>query len=322
MSQILVFSEKDEFALELLSKGREFASKLGMELTAAILGQGAGSKAGQYFNHGAIKVYISENSQLNEFDPEVYAQALSQIVEQHKVDVVLLTSTKSGREMAPRLAQRLNAGCIIDANNIEVKDGNLVAYRYALGGNTVASEYIKTARKVISVMPRAFERSEAKAGIGQLVPVDLKLVKSRIVVLERKEKGRELVDLEKAEILLCVGRGLRQKDDLAVIRRLADVIKGEIGCTKSLATDLAWLSEDRVVGLSGKRCKPKLAFSIGISGQSQHVVGIAGAKVIVAVNSDKNALIFKVADYGAVADLYKLVPLLAERIEKAVATKK
>ncbi len=149
------------------------------------------------------------------------------------------------------------------------------------------------------------------------MPVDLKLEASRISILEKKQKGRESVDLEKAKVLVCVGRGLRQKEDLHLIQSLADAVGGEIGASKSLVTDFGWLSEDRLVGLSGKKCKPKLAFSIGISGQSQHIVGINNAQVVVAINNDQNAPIFKTADYGIIGDLYQVVPLITRKIMKS-----
>jgi electron transfer flavoprotein alpha subunit len=228
-----------------------------------------------------------------------------------------LASTKRGKEVAPRVAQKLGAGCVTDATAVEVRDGNLLVSRYALGGNTVASEFIKTPHKVISVMPKTFELGAKEARQGEVVTVDLDLKEPRTRVVERREKIGEAVNLEEAEVLVCIGRGLAKKEDLGIIEELARTIGAEIGCTKTLCTDYQWLSEDRLVGLSGKKTSPRLVISIGISGQIQYTVGIRGARITVAINKDSNAPIFALSDYGIVGDLYQVVPKLVEVLQAA-----
>ena len=134
-------------------------------------------------------------------------------------------------------------------------------------------------------------------------------------MVERKKKESESVNIESAEALVCVGKGLSAKEDLAIVRDLCAALKAELGCTRTLSADYHWLSEDRMVGISGKRCKPKLHVSIGISGQIQHTVGIMSSKLIIAINKDKEAPIFKMADYGIVGDLYQVVPKLVQKIQ-------
>jgi electron transfer flavoprotein alpha subunit len=234
------------------------------------------------------------------------------------VRVLLLASTKRGKELAPRVAQMLSAGCITDAMTVEVKDGNLLASRYTLGGNTIATEFIKTPRQVIAVMPRTFELGNKDTiRQGEVVVANLSLEPPRTRIVERKEKTGESVNLEKAEVLVCVGRGLVKKEDLGIIQELAKTLGGEIGCTKSLSTDYQWLSEERLIGLSGKKTSPRLAISIGISGQIQYTVGIRSAHMTVAINKDAQAPIFAVSDYGIVGDLYDVVPLLIEKIKSS-----
>jgi electron transfer flavoprotein alpha subunit len=133
-------------------------------------------------------------------------------------------------------------------------------------------------------------------------------------VVERRAKGGEAVNIEEAEALVCIGRGLGAQEDLGMVWKLAAALGAEVGCTKSPASDYGWLSEERVVGLSGKKCNPRLYVGIGISGQIQHTVGILGSKIIVAINKDPQAPIFKIADYGIVGDLYEVVPRLTERL--------
>ena len=314
MAEILVFSEKDDLAFELVSKGKEFGTALNMGLAAALLGQGAGDKADEYFAYGADRVYVAEHPALTDFHAENFAEALYQIAKQNDAQILLLASTKRGKELAPRVAQKLGAGCVTDATAVEVQDGNLLVSRYALGGNTVASEFIKTPHKVMSVMPKTFELGAKEARQGEVVTADLDLKEPRTRIVERREKAGEAVNLEEAEGLVCIGRGLEKEEDLRIIEELAGVLGAEIGCTRTLCTDYEWLSEDRLVGLSGKKTSPRLVISIGISGQIQYTVGIRGARIAVAINKDSNAPIFALSDYGISGDLYQIVPKLVEAL--------
>jgi len=315
MSEILVFCEKDQTAFELVSKSREFAKELGATASAALLGEGAAGKVDDYFSYGADKVYVCEHSALKDFYVGTYAEALRQIVESGDVEFVLLGSTKRGKELAGRVAQKLQAGAVTDANDVRVSDGNLVADRYAYGGNTVASQVVTTAKKVISVMAKTFEIGPQEAKQGEVVSVELDLRDPEVKIVERREKAGEEVNLEEAEMLVCVGRGVQKREDLAMIEELADLLDAEIGCTKTPASDWEWFSEERMVGLSGKKCKPKLYISIGISGQIQHTVGVLDSKIIVTINKDENALMFNITDYGIVGDLYDVVPKLNEKLK-------
>jgi electron transfer flavoprotein alpha subunit len=325
MAEILVFSEKDELAFELVSKGQEFGAALNMGLAAALLGDGASARADEYFAYGADRVYVAEHPALADtstglsasFHAETFAEALYQIAQQNDAQVLLLASTKRGKELAPRLAQKLGAGCVTDATAVEVQDGNLLVSRYALGGNTVASEFIKTPHKVIAVMPKTFELGAKEARQGEVVTADLDLKEPRTRIVEQREKAGEAVNLEEAEVLVCIGRGLEKEEDLGIIEELARALGAEIGCTKTLCTDYQWLSEDRLVGLSGKKTSPRLVISIGISGQIQYTVGIRGARIAVAINKDGNAPIFALSDYGIVGDLYQVVPKLVEALQAA-----
>lgn len=315
MSEILVFCEKDDVAFELVSKGKELKGVLGMNLAAALLGKGAAGKADEYFAYGADKVYVSEDAALADFTAEAYAEALYQIAQKNGAEVLLLGSTKRGKELAPRVAQKLGAGCVTDANGLRVEDGKLVADRYAFGGNTVATGAIKTAQKVIAVMPKTFELGPKEAKKGEVVDAALSLKAPRTRIVEKREKAGEAVNLEEAEAIVCIGRGLEKKEDLGIVEDLAKALGAEVGCTKSLSTDWEWLSEDRLVGLSGKKVSPRLCVSVGISGQIQYTVGIRGARITVAINKDENAPIFAMSDYGIVGNLYEILPKLTEKLK-------
>jgi electron transfer flavoprotein alpha subunit len=315
MTEILVYSDIDGTALELVSAAVKFAQELGATVSVALLGKGAAGKAEEYFSYGADKAYVSEHPALSDFYVGTYAEALRQIVEGGDAEFVLLGSTKRGKELAGRLAQKLGAGAITDANAVRVRDGNLETSRYSYGGNTVASQVITSAKKVISIMPKTFELGAKEARQGEVVSVDLDLADPAVKVVERREKAADQVNLEEAEVLVCVGRGVQSKEDLPMIEELARHLHGEVGCTKTPASDWQWFSEERMVGLSGKKCKPSLYVSIGISGQIQHTVGIVDSKIIVTVNKDDKAPIFNITDYGIVGDYATVVPALNEKLK-------
>jgi len=315
MAELLIFSERDDLAFELISKGKEFSSALNMKLSVALLGDKIDAKASEYFAYGADRAYIAENPALANVNAESFAEALFQISQQNDVKILLLPSTKRGKELGPRVAQKLRAGCVTDATAVEVKDGNLHISRYSLGGNTVAVEMIKALHKVITVMPKTFELGAKEAKQGEIVKVNLNLKAPRAQIVERQEKVGEKVNLEDAEVLVCIGRGFEKKEDLGIVENLAKALGAEIGCTKSLCTDYQWFSEDRLVGLSGKKTGPRLVISIGISGQIQYTVGIRDARITVAINKDNQAPIFAMSDYGIVGNLYDVVPLLTERLK-------
>jgi electron transfer flavoprotein alpha subunit len=243
-------------------------------------------------------------------------------VKQAGVDVILIGSTLRGREVASRLAQKLEAGCITDANGLRAENGQLVATRYALGGNTISTQVIQSTPtsggdlQVIAVMPQTFEaRLLGVRNEGQVIEVELKLAPSPVKTVERRAKLAGSVNVESAQVLVCIGRGVGAQQDLDMIQALADALGGVVCCTRPISHDRQWLPEDQMVGISGKMSSPRLYLGIGVSGQIQHAVGVMGSKVTVAINSDKNAPIFKLADYGVVGDLYQVVPRLIERLK-------
>lgn len=315
MNGILVYSEMEETALGLLTKGRALASELNKPLSVALLGNGVSDRADACLAHGATQAYLVDDPNLAHFQASTYAKALAQIVAQAEADVVLIGSTRRGRELAPRLAQKLSAGCVTDAISLSIQDGRLVIERRALGGNTVSARVITSPHQVIAVMPKLYDAEPGVVVEGEVIPVSLEIEppSSRLVETRSKEAGS--VNIEEAEILVCIGRGLADQDGLPLIHSLADTLNGMVGCTRPISHEYHWLSEDHMVGLSGKESSPRLYLGVGVSGQIQHTVGIMNAKVIVAINKDANAPIFKVADYGIIGDLYQVVPKLIEQLQ-------
>ena len=314
MAEILIYSDKPEAARELAFKGRQFAAELGLGLSAAALGPGAEGSAAELAAFGADTIYVSEDVALEGLHPDVVADALAQIAVQAGATHVLISSSRRGKELAGRLAQKLGAGALSDVNAMAVKEGALIGGRYALGGNTVAEERIETAVKVFAVMPKTFEIGEPTAGAGNVVKPALALTPSAVKVVERRAREGQAVNLDAAPRIVGVGRGFGKRDDLDLANALAGALEAEVGCTKSLA-DFEWLPEERIIGLSGAKTKPDFYIALGISGQIQHTVGISQSNLIAAVNKDKEAPIFQLADYGIVGDLFQVVPALVERLK-------
>ena len=177
----------------------------------------------------------------------------------------------------------------------------------------MATQYIDADKKVIAIRPRTFEAA-AGTGAGSVEEVAVEVKKAGVTVLEFKSRVGDTVDIEAAEVLVAVGQGLNSQDDLPAVEELAKKLGGEVACSKPVATDKKWLSEERIIGLSGKKCKPQLAMLLGISGQVQFTVGIRDAKTIVAVNSDENASINQMADYIITADLHDVVAEMNKKL--------
>jgi electron transfer flavoprotein alpha subunit len=319
MPKILTFSDKLETGLELASKGKELAASLGLGLASAVLGPGKADDAAKLGQVGAEQVYVSEEPVLDGYPVDLTAEALAQIARQAEATYVLLGSTRKGKELAGRLAMKLGAGCVTDVNAVSLEDGELVASRYYYGGTTVVREKVTTPVKVFAVMPKTFERAEAAGGPVEMVQAQLDLPAARVTMVARRAKESSGVDLPSASTILGLGRGLGKREDLELGRELARALGAEIGCTKGLV-DFQWMPEECVLGLSGAKAKPDLYLAVGISGQIQHTVGISAAKIIAAVNTDKEAPIFALADYGIVGDLYQVVPALVEKLKTSVSS--
>jgi electron transfer flavoprotein alpha subunit len=314
MTEILIYGDNQEAARELVFQGKQFATALGLGLSAAALGPGAESAAAGLAAFGADRIYVSDEAALEGLQPDVVAEALAQIAEQAGAAHLLVSCTRRGKDLTGRLAQKLAAGALTDVNSMAVEDGQLVGGHYALGGNTVAKERIETAVKVFAVMPKSFEVGQPQAGAGEVVRPALSLSPSAVRVVGRRARESQAVNLEAAPRIVGVGRGFGKREDLDLAQSLAAVLEAAVGCTKSLA-DFDWLPEEHIIGLSGAKTKPDFYIALGISGQIQHTVGISQSKVIAAVNKDKEAPIFQIADYGIVGDLYQIVPALVERLK-------
>ncbi|MCX9084150.1 MAG: electron transfer flavoprotein subunit alpha/FixB family protein [Candidatus Methanoperedens sp.] len=306
---ILVFSEDNETALEILGKGREIADSLKTELGVISIGNGE-----DLISSGADKIYSIDIVPSSDNIVEI----ISNLNDQYKPEIILIGGTKLGKEVAPRIAQISDAGCATDCIDCSIEDGHLIVKRFVLGGRFL--ETIRFLRKpqIATLLPGKFEKKEDKTRKSEIIKIIYKPAEPKIQILEIKKKAPQELKIEEADIIVAVGRGLKKKEDIKLIESLADAIGGAVGCSRSIAADLKWLTEEHWVGLSGHKVKPRLYVAIGISGQVQHIAGIRDAKTIIAINDDPNAPIFKACDYGFVGDLYEIIPKLIEKLKKQI----
>ena len=312
---VWVFSENKDLMLELLGKGSELANKLQTELTAALLGHEASDQANGLIAHGADKVYLVDHPYLKNLHADPYTTALTGLVKQYKPEILLIGSTRRGREVASRLATRLETGCVSDCTELWIDEkSRLLMNRVVYGGNAIATEICRTKPQIATVPPRTFEKLESKERKGEVVKVDVKVEEPRTEILETKEVEAAKVKLEEAKAIVACGRGIEKKEDVRIVEELAEVLGGLVGYTRPLCEDRKWYTE--WIGLSGHYVKPDLYFACGISGVIQHIAGIRDSKIIVAINKDSEAPIFEIADYIIVGDIYELVPALSAALKK------
>jgi electron transfer flavoprotein alpha subunit len=314
---IWVFSDLPPLTLELLGKGRTFANELGTELTVILTGPNQESEL--CIQHGADKIISLEDPLLNAFQVDTYTDALTELINQYKPDVLLIGATRNGLEFAPRLAERLKTGCVTEATGLtlDAEKRFLLMDRVAWGGNVVETQ-ISRAKPQIATIPKGlFSALPADPSRkGEIIKLQPKIKPPSTKLLETKPKTTKGVKLTDAQVIVAFGRGVRKKEDIAIIEHFAKTVNAAIGCSRPIAEDLGWLPEEQYIGLSGQKVSPKLYFAFGISGQIQHLTGIRSSRIIVAINNDPKAPIFEFSDYGLVADLYEAIPALTNAIKQ------
>jgi electron transfer flavoprotein alpha subunit len=314
---VWVFSEIPALAFELLGKGRTLADQLGTELAAVSIHSSADGN--EYVQHGADKVFLINDPALAAFQVDSYTDAITALVNEHKPDVLLIGSTRNGLEFAPRLAERLKTGCVTETTRLELDaEKNFVLMdRVTYGGNLVETHISRSKPQIATIPKGLFSSIPADpARKGEILKVEPKINPPTTKVLETKPKPAKGVRLADAAVIVSFGRGVRKKEDMTVIEQFAQAVGGAIGCSRPIAEDLHWLPVDQYVGLSGQKVNPKLYIACGISGQIQHLTGMRGSRIVVAINNDPKAPIFEFSDYGIVADLYQAIPAFTEALKQ------
>ncbi|WP_276619824.1 electron transfer flavoprotein subunit alpha/FixB family protein [Syntrophomonas wolfei] len=304
MAGILIYSENTNLALELLAAARTISESLKLAINAVAINDA--KQAVEMTSRGADIFLVCEPDLLHA-DAGAVAYALQQVASQNNASIILLASNRRGKELAGRLAQEWGAGCLSDVKGLSIENETVLCERNVLGGAAVAVQKIKGIRQVIAISPRAFSPDQSQ-GEGKLIECKVYPRSSSLRLLETLPKATDRVKIEEAEVLVVVGQGVESKESLTGITAIAKALGGEIACSKPVASDKKWLGEERIVGLSGKICKPQLAIILGVSGQVQFTVGIRDAGTIISINNDEKALMNNMADYVMIADLKEVLP--------------
>ena len=307
-------------AFELLGEARALADKLGEDVVAILLGHDVKGLADECIAYGADKVIVVDSPELKDYTTEPYAQAIHHIVEEKKPSIVLFGATTIGRDLGPRLSARVGTGLTADCTGLEISDDrDLMMTRPAFGGNLMATIVCKEHRPQMStVRPgvmRMRERDDARKGKVEEMTVKFNPEKFRVRVVETVKESKNLVDITEAKVLVSGGRGVANSEGFDKLRDLASEIGGEVSSSRAMV-DAGVMSHDRQVGQTGKTVRPDVYFALGISGAIQHLAGMEESEMIIAINKDKYAPIFSIADLGIVGDVHKIVPLLTERLKK------
>lgn len=303
---ILIYSEIMDNVIELLTAARLIAPSLGLGLGVLAINNDIQSK--ELAAAMGVDVFLVENAAFNPADTALVAGVLYQAAQILNANIILLASDRRGKELAGRLAQKLDAGCLTDVTGMKAVDGKVQCQRNSLGGATILTQQIESDYQVIAIAPRSFAAVVSQAG-GMLQNLDIALDVSPVKLIDSHKKSEDAADIEAADILVIVGQGM-EESDIELASNIAAALGGELACSKPVATDRKWLGEDRIIGLSGRKCKPQLAIILGVSGQVQFTVGIRDAHTIIAINNDEQAYILQMADYALVADLKEVLPQL------------
>ncbi len=250
--------------------------------------------------------------------PTYISRLLVQVISERQPRIILGEAKKNVREIFGRAAQRMGKACVNNCNNIDIAEGIVRIIRPILGGGYNGIQELIGSPVFVTIRPEAFKKYPVKSVEEPLITeIDLKLKRDSIKLVDKKTTKRSEVDLSLAKVIVGVGRGFRNKEDLKLAEELAELLNGVIGCSRPISSDLKWLPEDRHIGLSGKWIRSRLYIAVGISGQIQHVVGIKNAETVIAINNDPDAPIHKESDYSIIADLYEFLPVLIKKLRES-----
>ncbi len=316
-------SEFQGVTFELLGKARTLASDLGQKVVAILFGAGVANRAQELIAAGADEVIVADHPALAVFQDEIYAQELRQLCGAHKPAIVLFGATTLGRSLASRVAVPLYAGLTADCTGLEICPATrqLLQTRPAFGGNVMATVITPGARpQMATVRPRvmkALPADPARTGQVVLAQVAAEVLKAKARRLAFAPDTGTKINLGDAEIIIAGGRGMQKPEHFALLEELAGVLGAAVGASRA-AVDANWIAYPHQVGQTGKTVCPKIYFAFGISGQIQHLAGMMSADIIIAVNKDPDAPIFKTATYGIVGDLFQILPVMTREFRKAL----
>lgn len=312
-----------DVGLELLSEGRKLADNLKVPLSGIAIGSGIEEDAKKAFQYGMDKLYIIDNPVFENNIDDIFSKALVQLISKHKPEIFLAGATSFGRTLAPKVAAILKTGLTADCTGLAIEDEKkiLLQTRPTFGGNILATIITRNARpQMATVRPHVMEKKKTAEDPGDIqdkiirIDIDPKNFRTKYKMLGTETEKGEKINITDYEVIVSGGRGLGGSEKFELLKELADTLGGVVGASRA-AVDSGWISYPHQVGQTGKTVNPKIYIACGISGAIQHLAGMQTSDMIIAINKDPNAPIFKVANYGIVGDIFEIVPMLIKRIK-------
>ncbi|NRD76051.1 electron transfer flavoprotein subunit alpha/FixB family protein [Bacillus sp. BRMEA1] len=317
--KVLVLGEVRDGSLRNVSFEAIGAAKTvaeGGEIVGVLIGESVSALGLELVKYGADRVVVVENEKLKQYTSDGFSQALLAVIEQEQPEGLMIGHTALGKDLSPRIAGKLSSGLISDATAVEVAGGNVVFTRPIYSGKAFEKKIVTDGLIFATVRPNnitPLEKDESRSGDVSVLSVEIKDL--RAIIKEVVRKATEGVDLSEAKVIISGGRGVKSAEGFKPLKELADVLGGAVGASRG-ACDADYCDYSMQIGQTGKVVTPDLYIACGISGAIQHLAGMSNSKVIVAINKDPEANIFKVADYGIVGDLFEVVPMLTEEFKK------
>lgn len=302
-------------SFELVNAAQQLAGALGGSVEGVVIGSNVSAWADTLAKTGVAKVYVADDAGLANFAPETYAEALAQVIKTAQPAIVLFGATGWGKEVSARTAAKLDWGLVTDCIAAHVENGALLLTRPIYSGKAIAQVRAKGFPVMVSIRPNINPPAEPNQAAAPVETVSVTLKPARAQVVETVVKAKTKVDLGEANIVVSGGRGVKGPEGFVPVQELADTLGGALGASRA-AVDAGWIDYTHQVGQTGKTVSPKLYIAAGISGAIQHLAGMSSSKIIVAINKDPDAPIFKIADYGIVGDLFQVLPALNSEIKK------
>lgn len=320
--KVLAFAEQRDnkfkkSAFETVKAARGIADQLGAEFVTLVIGNGVSGPAAELGKYGAAKVLAVDNGAFAAHSNTAVAKAIAEAAGREGATLVFLSASQMGKDIAPRVAVKLSAGLAADCVGLKVEGGDVVATRPVFAGKALIDVKVKTAVKVFTLRPNVFTASAGEGSASvEKITVAVEQKDFTAVVKEVKvATGRP--DVTEADIIVSGGRGLKGPENFHLIEKLADVLGAGVGASRAVV-DAGWRPHDEQVGQTGKTVSPTLYVACAISGAVQHLAGMSSSKYIVAINKDKDAPIFQVADYGIAGDVFEVLPELTEQLKKSL----
>ncbi|PWW17267.1 electron transfer flavoprotein alpha subunit apoprotein [Cytobacillus oceanisediminis] len=317
--KVLVLGEVRDGSLRNVSFEAVAAGKTaaeGGEVVGVLIGESVSALAQEMIHYGADRVVAVEDQKLKQYTPDGYSQALMAVIESESPEGLIFGHTALGKDLAPKIAAKLGSGLISDVTSLEEAGGNLVFTRPIYSGKAFEKKIVTDGLLFATIRPNniaPLEKDESRSGDVSSVSAEIKDL--RTIIKEVVRKASEGVDLSEAKVIIAGGRGVKSEEGFEPLKELASVLNGAVGASRG-ACDADYCDYSLQIGQTGKVVTPDLYIACGISGAIQHLAGMSNSKVIVAINKDPEANIFKVADYGIVGDLFEVVPMLTEEFKK------